>query len=67
LAAVIFALGVWFTGSVTSDFTLAMAFTAAWFALAALASLAVGLKRLRTRLAIPAEAADRLLACARCW
>jgi hypothetical protein len=45
LAAVIFALGVWFTGSVTSDFTLAMALTAAWFAFAGLASLALGRKR----------------------
>lgn len=45
VTAVIFALGVWFTGSVTSDFTLAMALTALWFALAGLASLALGLKR----------------------
>jgi Electron transfer DM13 len=45
LAAVIFALGVWFTGSVTSHFTLAMALTAVWFAFAGLASLALGLKR----------------------
>ena len=42
---VIFALGVWFTGSVTSDFRLAMALTALWFAVAGLASLALGLKR----------------------
>lgn len=45
LTAAIFALGVWFTGSVSSDFALARALTALWFALAALASVALGLNR----------------------
>jgi hypothetical protein len=46
VAAAVVAAGIWLAGGVvTDDFTASMALTAAWFAISAVAALAIGLRR----------------------